>query len=79
MQTAVAARQADAVAGPRFADLRRRFTWYLLWPTLAVLSVVTLLPTLYLIATSFTPLNLTLPGTAWNFSQPLVNYGLLKS
>src|SRR5919106_169539 len=80
MRTAVTvpSQGAEALAaGPRFADLRRRFYWYLLWPTLAVLIVVTLLPTLYLIVTSFTPLNLTLPGTAWNFSQPLVNYGLL--
>jgi multiple sugar transport system permease protein len=38
---------------------------------------VTLLPTLYLLVTSFTPLNLTEPATAWNFSRPLVNYGLL--
>jgi multiple sugar transport system permease protein len=60
-----------------FADQRRRFAWYLLWPTLVVLLVVTLLPTLYLLVTSFTPLNLTEPGTAWDFSQPLVNYGLL--
>jgi multiple sugar transport system permease protein len=80
MRTAVTApsQAAEALAaGPRFADLRRRFTWYLLWPTLAVLMVVTLLPTLYLIATSFTPLNLTLPATAWDFHQPLINYQLL--
>jgi multiple sugar transport system permease protein len=44
---------------------------------LVVLMVVTLLPTLYLIVTSFTPLNLTLPDTAWNFGQPLINYQLL--
>jgi multiple sugar transport system permease protein len=68
----------DALAtGPRFADLRRRFYWYLLWPTLVVLMVVTLLPTLYLIVTSFTPLNLTLPDTAWDFRRPLINYQLL--
>ncbi len=79
MRTAVAAPQEidAAAAGPRFVDLRRRFTWYLLWPTLVVLMVVTLLPTLYLIVTSFTPLNLTQPDTAWNFQQPLVNYQLL--
>ncbi len=39
--------------------------------------VVTLLPTLYLVVTSFTPLNLTQPDTAWDFSWPLVNYRLL--
>jgi len=63
--------------GAGFADLRRRFCWLLLWPTLAVLMVVTLLPTLYLVATSFTPLNLTQPETAWDFGRPLVNYRLL--
>jgi multiple sugar transport system permease protein len=80
MRTAVAAppQGVDAGdAGPRFADLLRRFHWYLLWPTLVVLMVVTLLPTLYLVATSFTPLNLTLPDTAWDFSRPLINYQLL--
>ncbi|MGI9421240.1 MAG: carbohydrate ABC transporter permease [Geminicoccaceae bacterium] len=56
---------------------RQRFYWRLLWPTLAVLMVVTLLPTLYLIVTSFTPLDLTRPETAWNFAKPLGNYGLL--
>ena len=56
---------------------RQRFYLRLLWPTLAVLMVVTLLPTLYLIVTSFTPLDLTRPETAWNFSKPLGNYNLL--
>ncbi len=60
-----------------FAAERRRFTWRLLLPTLAVLMVVTLLPTLYLLVTSFTPLNLTRPETAWDFSTPLANYRLL--
>jgi multiple sugar transport system permease protein len=46
-------------------------------PSLAVLAVVTLLPSLYLLATSFTPLNLTRPETAWDFSHPLVSYGEL--
>jgi len=80
MRTAIATRRqavGEARDGAGFADLRRRFYWYLLWPTLAVLMVVTLAPTLYLVVTSFTPLNLTLPQTAWDFSQPLVNYGLL--
>jgi multiple sugar transport system permease protein len=80
MRTTIAAPRQDVealAAGQRFADLRRRFHWYLLWPTLAVLMVVTLLPTLYLVATSFTPLNLTLPGTAWDFGRPLINYQLL--
>jgi multiple sugar transport system permease protein len=44
-------------------------------PSLAVLAIVTLLPSLYLLVTSFTPLNLTRPETQWDFSQPLVSYG----
>jgi multiple sugar transport system permease protein len=80
MRTAVATRQqsvGEVRDGVGFPDLRRRFYWHLLWPTLAVLIVVTLAPTLYLVVTSLTPLNLTLPQTAWDFSQPLVNYSLL--
>ncbi len=42
-----------------------------------MLVVVTLLPTLYLFVTSFTPLDLTQPATAWNFSKPFLNYQLL--
>jgi multiple sugar transport system permease protein len=56
---------------------RQRFYMRLLWPTLAVLMVVTLLPTLYLLITSFSPLDLTRPETAWNFAAPLYNYQLL--
>ncbi len=65
-----------AAAGPlsRIAADRQRFYWRLLWPTLIVLIIVTLLPTIYLIVTSFTPLNLTRPGTAWDFSEPWQNY-----
>jgi len=58
---------------------RRRFFSLCVAPSLAVLSVITLLPTLYLIATSFTPLDLTRPETAWNFSQPVANYASLVS
>lgn len=43
-------------------------------PSLAVLAVITLLPSLYLLATSFTPLNLTRPETLWDFAQPFENY-----
>ncbi|MDH3662574.1 MAG: sugar ABC transporter permease [Alphaproteobacteria bacterium] len=56
---------------------RQRFYMRLLWPTLAVLMVVTLLPTIYLLVTSLTPLDLTRPETAWNFATPLNNYQLL--
>jgi multiple sugar transport system permease protein len=69
----------DTAAGAEatFADHRQTFYWRLLWPTLVVLMVVTLLPTLYLIITSLTPLNLTRPGTAWDFSAPWQNYVFL--
>ena len=39
-----------------------------------MLAIITLLPSLYLLVTSFTPLNLTRPETAWDFSDPLVSY-----
>ncbi len=48
-------------------------------PSLAVLAIITLLPALYLLATSFTPLNLTRPETAWDFSEPLISYRQLLS
>ena len=57
--------------------VERRFHRWCLAPTLAVLAAVTVLPTLYLLATSLTPLNLTQPQTAWDFSRPLRNYELL--
>ena len=60
--------------------VRRRQTRFFAWlvaPSLAVLAVITLLPSLYLLATSFTPLNLTRPETQWDFTEPLVNYGQL--
>ncbi len=79
MSTLTLGRQAGPGDRPAvsFAAERRRFTWRLLLPTLAVLMVVTLLPTLYLLVTSFTPLSLTRPETAWDFSTPLANYRLL--
>jgi multiple sugar transport system permease protein len=43
-------------------------------PALLVLALITIVPALYLVLTSLTPLNLTLPDTAWDFSQPLANY-----
>src|SRR3989442_15942145 len=65
------------VARPPALD--RRFHWWCLAPTLAVLAVVPLLPPLYLLATSLTPLNLTQPRTAWDFSQPGRNYTFLTA
>ena len=50
---------------------QHRFFVFLVAPSLAVLAIITLLPSLYLLATSFTPLNLTRPETLWDFSQPL--------
>jgi multiple sugar transport system permease protein len=44
-----------------------------------VLIVVTLLPLAYLLATSFTPLNLTNPASEWDFRRPLLNYALLPN
>jgi multiple sugar transport system permease protein len=58
--------------------VRRQLVWKLcLVPSLAVLGVVTLVPAAFLLVTSFTPLDLTRPETARDFSQPLVNYTLL--
>jgi multiple sugar transport system permease protein len=53
---------------------QHRFFMWCVAPSLAVLAIITLLPALYLLATSFTPLNLTRPETAWDFSDPLVSY-----
>jgi multiple sugar transport system permease protein len=53
---------------------RTRFFWILLSPALAVLSVVTIVPFLFLFSTSLTPLNLARPTTWWDFSTPLANF-----
>ncbi|HZP98539.1 MAG TPA: sugar ABC transporter permease [Reyranella sp.] len=58
------------------AKQRLFFVWCVA-PSLAVLALITLLPSLYLLATSFTPLNLTRPETQWDFSRPLVSYAQL--
>jgi multiple sugar transport system permease protein len=55
--------------------LRRHDAFRLgLAPALIVLAVITIGPALFLVLTSLTPLNLTLPDTAWDFSTPLGNY-----
>lgn len=72
-----AATPEPRAAVPAFGVLERRFHGWCLVPTLAVLAVVTLVPTLYLGATSLTPLNLTRPETAWDFSYPFRNYEFL--
>ena len=43
-------------------------------PALVVLALITIAPAIYLVLTSLTPLNLTLPDSAWDFSTPLANY-----
>jgi multiple sugar transport system permease protein len=56
------------------ARAQHRFFAFCVAPSLAVLALITLLPSLYLLATSFTPLNLTRPETLWDFSEPLESY-----
>jgi len=54
---------------------RRRDAFRLgLAPALIVLALITIAPATYLLLTSLTPLNLTLPDTAWDFSAPFNNY-----
>jgi multiple sugar transport system permease protein len=53
---------------------QRRFFVWCVAPSLAVLALITLLPSLYLFVTSFTQLNLTRPETQWDFSQPFESY-----
>ncbi|MGI9525304.1 MAG: carbohydrate ABC transporter permease [Hyphomicrobiaceae bacterium] len=55
-------------------EIRQRFYWYCLWPAFIVLIIVTLLPTIYLFVTSLTPLDLTRPESAWDFSEPWAQY-----
>src|ERR1051325_7393596 len=43
-------------------------------PALIVLALITIAPATYLFLTSLTPLNLTLPDSAWDFSAPFNNY-----
>jgi multiple sugar transport system permease protein len=58
----------------KITRVQHRFFVFCVAPSLAVLAIITLLPALYLLVTSFTPLNLTRPETAWDFSDPLVSY-----
>jgi multiple sugar transport system permease protein len=54
---------------------RRRRAFVLgLAPALIVLAAITIAPAGYLFLTSLTPLNLTMPNTAWDFSGPQYNY-----
>ncbi len=45
-----------------------------LMPALVLLAIITIAPAIYLVLTSLTPLNLTLPDTAWDFGNPAGNY-----
>ena len=57
-----------------WGERRRRSFLIGLLPALAVLAAITIAPGIYLVLTSLTPLNLTLPDTAWDFSSPQANY-----
>jgi multiple sugar transport system permease protein len=57
-----------------WAAKRQRALFMGIVPALAVLALITIVPGFFLVVTSLTPLNLTMPGTAWDFSQPLLNY-----
>ena len=61
-------------ASAKLVPERQRFYLQMLMPALAVLLAVTLAPTVFLLATSLTPLDLTKPDTFGDFSQPLRNY-----
>lgn len=61
-------------AARNLEDERRRSLFLGLLPALAVLSAITVVPAIFLVATSLTPLNLTMPDTAWDFSAPHRNY-----
>jgi len=59
-------------------DENRRRAFHIgLWPALIALAIITIAPAIYLLITSFTPLNLAIPGTRNDFSEPFVNYGYL--
>jgi multiple sugar transport system permease protein len=45
-----------------------------LTPALVVLCAITIVPAIFLVLTSLTQLNLALPDTAWDFSNPAGNY-----
>lgn len=61
-------------AGGGWSERRRRAFMLGLAPALVVLAAITIAPAGYLVLTSLTPLNLTMPGTAWDFSAPHYNY-----
>jgi multiple sugar transport system permease protein len=62
------------VRQPAWGTQRQRSFLLGIAPAVLVLAVITIAPAIYLVLTSLTPLNLTLPGTAWDFSAPAGNY-----
>ena len=62
------------VKAAAWTDRRDRELFRGLIPALVVLAALTAAPSLYLIVTSLTPLNLAVPDSAWNFGQPFANY-----
>jgi multiple sugar transport system permease protein len=69
----VASALRQGVPLPWSEQRRRAFIWGLA-PALVVLALITVAPALYLFLTSLTPLNLTMPDSAWDFSGPQYNY-----
>lgn len=60
-----------------FERAELRFYRLCIAPALLVLATIIVLPTIYLAATSLTPLDLTRPNTWWDFSDPFWNYELM--
>ena len=81
MATTLTVRHERATRGAagqrRLAPERQRFYWRMLMPALVVLFAVTVAPTLFLLITSLTPLDLTKPETIAEFRSPLHNFVLL--
>jgi multiple sugar transport system permease protein len=57
-----------------WASQRQRSFMAGMAPALVVLALITIAPAVYLFLTSLTPLNLTMPNTAWDFGSPAGNY-----
>ena len=63
------------MAQPKSWRHRQHIAWLLgLSPSLAVLTLLTLVPAAALLITSLTPFSLTNPAATFTFSNPLVNY-----
>jgi multiple sugar transport system permease protein len=72
-----AAAAPGGAAARTFDQDKRRFYRLCLWPLALVLVLITLVPMIYLVAVSLTPLNLTQPQSFGDFSQPARNYQFL--